>query len=149
VEGRIRFNKVERVLTRVVAARLTVRQMNGVDEFAAQLDPSRSLDQFDKKVREFIQTYIEQPVPTQESIAALRGVQFEKYPDGWGELRAFGPAVDLEALYQRVRATSRAIASNELEALTVTGSEGVGTTDASGHSTTATTTGSAGAALQS
>ena len=149
VEGQIRFNKVERVLNRVVAARLTVRQMNGVDEFAAQLDPARSLDQFDKKVREFIQTCIEHPAPTPESIAARRGVQFEKYPDGWGELRAFGPAVDLEALYQRVRATSRAIARNELEALTVSNPEGAGTRDASGHSTSATTTGSAGMALQS
>jgi hypothetical protein len=133
VEGSIRFNKVERLLTRVIAARLTVRQMNGVDEFAAQLDPSRSLDQFDKKVREFIHTYIELPAPTQESIAVLRGVEFQKYPDGWGELRAFGPAVDLEALYQRVRATSRAITRNELEALTVTGVEGEGPLAAGGR----------------
>lgn len=149
VEGSIRFNKVERLLTRVIAARLTVRQMNGVDEFAAQLDPSRSLDQFDKKVREFIHTFMEPPAPTQESIAALRGVEFQKYPDGWGELRAFGPAVDLEALYQRVRATSRAIARNELEALTVTSVEGEGPIDAGGRGANSAVVGSQHDALLS
>ena len=120
VDGTVRFNKLERVLTRVVSARLTVQQMNAVDEYAASRRPDRSLDQFDRMVREFIQTCVEQPEATPESIAALRGVEFQKYPDGWGELRAFGPAVDLEALFQRTRATSRAIARSELEALTVT-----------------------------
>lgn len=120
VDGTVRFNKLERVLTRVVSARLTVQQMNAVDEYAASRRLDRSLDQFDRMVREFIQTCVEQPEATPESIAALRGVEFQKYPDGWGELRAFGPAVDLEALFQRTRATSRAIARSELEALTVT-----------------------------
>ena len=120
VDGTVRFNKLERVLTRVVSARLTVQQMNAVDEYAASRRLDRSLDQFDRMVREFIQTCVEQPEATPESIAALRGVEFQKYPDGWGELRAFGPAVDLEALFQRTRATSRAIVRSELEALTVT-----------------------------
>lgn len=131
VDGTVRFNKLERVLTRVVSARLTVQQMNSVDEYAASRRPDRSLDQFDRMVREFIQTCIEQPDTTPESIAALRGVEFQKYPDGWGELRAFGPAVDLEALFQRTRATSRAIMRSELEALTVTDGDTGVTSDGS------------------
>src|SRR5699024_916007 len=102
------------------SAQLTLNQMNEVDEFASVLKTNISLDQFDKRIRQYILTYLSRPAPSPESIHERRGVDFRKFPDGSGEYRAYGPAVDLEAFYQRHHATSGAISRSELAALDVT-----------------------------
>ncbi|GAA4506491.1 HNH endonuclease signature motif containing protein [Brevibacterium yomogidense] len=120
VEGDVPFNKLDRLMHRVVSAQLTVSQMNEVDEFASELKANISLDQFDKRIRQYILTYLSRPAPSPESIYERRGVDFQKFPDGSGEYRAYGPAVELEAFYQRHHGTSRAISRSELAALDVT-----------------------------
>lgn len=120
VEGDVPFNKLDRLMYRVVSAQLTLSQMNEVDEFASGLKANISLDQFDKRIRQYILTHLSRPAPSPESIYQRRGVDFRKFPDGSGEYRAYGPAVELEAFYQRHHGTSRAISRSELAALDIT-----------------------------
>lgn len=120
VEVSLAFNKLDRLLFRSISAQLTLHQMNEVDEFASELVPTLSLDQFDKRVRQYILTYLSSPATSPESIYERRGVDFRKFPDGSGVFRAYGPGVDLEALYQRHRATGGAISTNEMSALDIT-----------------------------
>ncbi len=123
VSGTLPFNRIDRLLHRVVSAQLTVRQMNAVDDMATQLRPEISLDQFERRVREFIRTCFDPPVRSPECIHRDRSVRLIPEADGSGALVLSGPLLPLTLSYERIRATARAMRRQELAGLEVDGGD--------------------------
>ena len=119
VAGRIPFNRIDRLLYRVVSSQLTISQMNAVDDMAMTMRPEMSLDQFERRVREFIRDSFDPAVRSPESIHRDRGIRFVPEQDGSGTLVMNGPILPLKLKYERVRATARALRRQELAGLDI------------------------------
>lgn len=119
VAGAVPFNRIDRLLYRVVSSQLTVSEMNAVDEMAAKLRPEISLDQFERRIREFIRDSFDPAVRSTESIHRDRGLRLVPEPDGSGTLVIHGPILPLKLSYERVRATARAMRRQELAGLNI------------------------------
>src|SRR5699024_876839 len=119
VTGGAPFNRVERLLQRVSSAQLTIGQMNAVDDFALRIRPETSLDQFERRIREYIRANFDPPVRAPESIHRDRGLRLVSESDGSGALIIQGPLLPLTLSFQRTRATARALRRQELKGLDV------------------------------
>ena len=119
VAGNVPFNRIDRLLYRVVNAQLTVSEMNAVDDMAMKMSPEVSLDQFERRTREFIRDSFDPAVRSPESIHRDRGLRLVPEPDGSGTLVIHGPILPLKLSYERVRATARAMRRQELAGLNI------------------------------
>lgn len=119
VAGNLPFNRIDRLLYRVVNAQLTVSEMNAVDDMAMKMRPEVSLDQFERRIREFIRDSFDPAVRSPESIHRDRGLRLVPEPDGSGTLVIHGPILPLKLSYERVRATARAMRRQELAGLNI------------------------------
>ena len=114
--GRLPFQRIERLGFRVDDALLPLDQVQALDRYLDALSPDLSMGQFEKLMRHRIRTLDPLP-PDPEAPRRNRKVQLERCDDDSGILTLTGPIDVLDALYQRTRATARAIRRGELSAL--------------------------------
>ena len=119
-QGRLPFERIARIAYRVDDALLPMPEVQALDRYLDALRPDLSMDQFEKKMRKQIRTLV--PVPEDpEAPRRNRSVRLERCDDDTGILTLTGPIPVLDALFQRTRATARAIRRREFEALDVMG----------------------------
>jgi hypothetical protein len=123
-QGRLAFERIARLVGRVDDALLPLSEVRALDRYLDAMRPDLSMDQFEKLARKRIRTLV--PVPEDpEAPRRNRNVRLERCDDDTGILTLTGPIHVLDALYQRTRATARAIRRRELSALGV-GVQGTG-----------------------
>lgn len=116
VVGRLSAERVERLHVRIDDALLPLGEVQALDGFLDGLDAGLSLDQFEKQARMRIR--ILDPVPADPDAARKkRCVRIERRDDDTAVLEMVGPIGVIEALFQRLRATARAIRRQEIGAL--------------------------------
>ena len=116
VVGRLSVERVERLHVRIDDALLPLGEVQALDRFLDGLDAGLSLDQFEKQARMRIR--ILDPVPPDPDAARKkRCVRIERRDDDTAVLEMVGPIGVIEALFQRLRATARAIRRQEIGAL--------------------------------
>ena len=114
--GRLPFARIARLGFRADDALLPLDQVQALDRYLDALSPDLSMGQFEKLMRHRIRTL--DPLPADpEAPRRNRKVQLERCDDDSGILALTGPIDVLDALYQRTRATARAIRRGELSAL--------------------------------
>lgn len=119
-QGRLPFERIARITYRVDDALLPMPEVQALDRYLDALRPDLSMDQFEKKMRKQIRTLV--PVPEDpEAPRRNRSVRLERCDDDTGILTLTGPISVLDALFQRTRATARAIRRRELASLGVVG----------------------------
>lgn len=117
-QGRLAFERIARLVGRVDDALLPLSEVRALDRYLDSMRPDLSMDQFEKLTRKQIRTLV--PVPEDpEAPRRNRSVRLERCDDDTGILTLTGPIHMLDALYQRTRATARAIRRRELSGLGV------------------------------
>ena len=115
-QGRLPFARIARRSYRVDDALLPLPQVQALDRYLNSLPADLSMDQFEKLSRHRIRSLDPIP-PDPEAPRRGRRVQLERCDDDSGILTLTGPIEVLDALFQRTRATARAIRRKELSAL--------------------------------
>jgi hypothetical protein len=119
-QGRLPFERIARIAYRVDDALLPMPEVQALDRYLDALRSDLSMDQFEKKMRKQIRTLV--PVPEDpEAPRRNRSVRLERCDDDTGILTLTGPIPVLDALFQRTRATARAIRRRELASLGLAG----------------------------
>ena len=117
-QGRLAFDRIARLGYRVDDALLPLSEVRALDRYLDAMRPDLSMDQFEKLTRKQIRSLV--PVPEDpEAPRRNRNVRLERCDDDTGILNLTGPIHVLDALFQRTRATARAIRRRELSALGV------------------------------
>lgn len=117
-QGRLAFERIARLGYRVDDALLPLSEVRALDRYLDAMRPDLSMDQFEKLTRKQIRSLV--PVPEDpEAPRRNRNVRLERCDDDTGILTLTGPIHVLDALFQRTRATARAIRRRELSALGV------------------------------
>lgn len=117
-QGRLAFDRIARLGYRVDDALLPLSEVRALDRYLDAMRPDLSMDQFEKLTRKQIRSLV--PVPEDpEAPRRNRNVRLERCDDDTGILTLTGPVHVLDALFQRTRATARAIRRRELSALGV------------------------------
>ncbi|WP_019159857.1 HNH endonuclease signature motif containing protein [Brevibacterium senegalense] len=117
-QGRLAFERIARLGYRVDDALLPLSEVRALDRYLDAMRPDLSMDQFEKLTRKQIRSLV--PVPEDpEAPRRNRNVRLERCDDDTGILTLTGPVHVLDALFQRTRATARAIRRRELSALGV------------------------------
>jgi hypothetical protein len=126
--GRLPFQRIERLGFRVDDALLPLDQVQALDRYLDALSPELSMGQFEKLMRHRIRTLDPLP-PDPEAPRRNRKVQLERCDDDSGILTLTGPIDVLDALYQRTRATARAISRSTVSPWRPGRSTGCGSTN--------------------
>ena len=117
LEGRLRFNRWESFIRRF--AWLPLASLRAVDVFITTLDTRISLNQFMRRVSQFIATLTEKPVLAARASQG-RSAWVEDLPGGQSILCAKGPTPLVHAHFNEGLALARALVKNQTESLDVT-----------------------------
>lgn len=118
-EGRLPFERVDRLHFRVDDALLPLTHVQALDGCLDGLDEKLSMGQFEKQARMRIRT-LTSVKKHPDAARKNRCVRIERRDDDTAIPEMVGPLAVIEALYQRLRAMARAIHRHEIGALGLT-----------------------------